>query len=360
MSVRQGQKSGSVTLSQVASEAGVSLGAASVALRDDRQSTIRVSPEAVRRVRSAATALGYRPSAASRAMKSRRTRQVGVLLPNRRGHEGASPMSFETIQGLNEGLQPAGYVLTLVRMHDVLDDLASGSRVFQEQVLDGVVVLGAMPEGVEDWLARRFQRVVWCDSNVWNPTHCIRRDEVAAGRLAAEALLRAGHRKIVWAAVPPSAPDHYSRAERLDGVRASVSAAGVALVEVAVDASTAWPDFGRGDIGIVAGSHPVAELVCLAALRARRVPGEDFGLASCDDPHFTAWTWRQLSRVEFSRFDMGRQAAALLLDALSGEQPSPPSRRMDCRWMDGETIRNPVPDSDRKTGRSRAEEAEPT
>lgn len=342
-----------MTLSQVAIEAGVSLGAASVALRDDNKSTIRVSPEAARRVRSAAAALGYLPSAASRAMTSRRTRQVGVLLPNRPGHEGTSPMSFETIQGLNEGLQPAGYVLTLVRMHDVLDDLKSGSRVFREQVLDGVVVLGSMPEGVEAWLGGRFEHVVWCDADVWNATRCIRRDEEAAGRLAAQALLRAGHRRIVWAGVPAATPDHYSRTERHCGAQRATLAAGAEFACVEVDERTALRTFGQGDVGIVAGSHPVAELLCLAAMRVRRVPGKDFSLASCDDPHFTAWTWRRLSRVEFNRFDMGRQAALMLLDTLSGgEQGVRPSVRLGCRWIDGETVKAVAADGGRASAGS--------
>lgn len=249
-------------------------------------------------------------------------------------------MSFETIQGVNEGLQPAGYVLTLVRMHDVLGDLASGSRVFREQMLDGVIVLGAMPDGVEAWLAGHFEHVVWCDANVWNPTLCIRRDEVAAGRLAAEALLRVGHRRLVWAGVAATASDHYSREERFRGAREVALAAGAEFTCVDVDEHLQLSELGTGDIGVVAGSHPVAELVCLAAMRERRVLGEDFSLASCDDPHYTSWTWRRLSRVEFSRFDMGRLAASMLLDALSGsEQGIRPSLRFDCRWVDGETVK---------------------
>jgi LacI family transcriptional regulator len=333
-----------VTLSQVAAKAGVSLGAASVVLRDDRATTIRVSAAAAKRVRLVAAALGYRPSAASRAMRSSRTRQVGVLLPNRPGHEGASPMSFETIQGINDGFQSAGYVLTLVRMHDVLNDLTSGSRVFREQVLDGVIVLGSMPPGVESWLARRFEHVVWCDADVWNPTRCVRRDEVAAGRLAAGALLRAGYRRVVWAGVPAAATDHYSRAERLRGATEATLAAGGELVALDVGEHLRWEDLGGGDVAVIAGSHPVAELVCLAAMRARQVPGEDFSLASCDDPHYTAWTWRRLSRVEFNRFDMGRLAASMLLDALSAsdQEGVRPSIRLNCRWIEGETVKKGV------------------
>ena len=286
-----------ITLAKVAAEAGVSPGAASAVLRNVHHGRIRVSQEAAERVRSAAEKLNYRPSAASRAMSSRRTKQIGVLLPNRSGHEGTSPMSFETILGINDGLQPFGYIMTLVRMHDILGELSEESRIFREQAIDGIVVLGALPDGVRPWLESRFEHIVWCDSNVWKPENCIRRDETNAGRLTAGKLLDAGYDRILWADTPFTGNDHYSKYERRAGVAEAAVRLGAKLSEMSISDNFTWDPAAMDGTAIVAGSHPAAEQICLSAMRAKRAPGKDFSIAGCDDPHFTSWTLRRLSRV---------------------------------------------------------------
>ena len=39
---------------------------------------------------------------------------------------------------------------------------------------------------------------VWLDTNVWREFGCLQRDEVRAGYLAANSLIEAGHRRIVY------------------------------------------------------------------------------------------------------------------------------------------------------------------
>lgn len=335
------QKKHVFTLRNVAEKANVSLGCASAVLRNDRKSSIRVGKETAERVRRIAAEFGYRPSSASRAMSSQRALQIGVLLPNRIHHEATAPMNFETILGMNEGLQSEGYILSVIRLHDILDASARGSRVFDENALDGMIVLDAMPPGTEKWLRKQFEYIVWCDTNVWTRTTCVRRDEAKAGRLAAERLVKNGHDHIVWLSTPRKKPEHYSRAERLSGVREVATVHGVDLLEVTVDADSAAKvaDLLPEGCGAVAESHPVAEFAALSAMRSNRLPGVHFSLVGCDDPHYISWRWRWLSRVEFNRFEMGRTAASMMLEMLGSNAPDlPVSIRLDCRWIERNSL----------------------
>jgi len=92
---------------------------------------------------------------AARAMRTRKTTQVGVLVRNRPGYSRHThPLAFETILGINEGLQSVGYVLSIIGVGDVIE--ASESRVFQEHILDGMVVIDAMPDVVVDEINQRM------------------------------------------------------------------------------------------------------------------------------------------------------------------------------------------------------------
>ena len=92
---------------------------------------------------------------AARAMRTRKTTQVGVLVRNRPGYiRHTHPLAFETILGINEGLQSVGYVLSIIGVGDVIK--AFESRVFQEHILDGMVVIDAMPDVVVDEINQRM------------------------------------------------------------------------------------------------------------------------------------------------------------------------------------------------------------
>lgn len=332
-----------VTLAQVAEKAGVSPGAASVAIRGGvRNCSIGVSDDVVKRVKKVAAEMGYRPSATARAMCNRTTRQIGVVLPNRPNHAVTSPMTFETILGINTGLQKADNLLVLVRLHDLLDtphgvsEVDHGSRVFREDALDGVIVVGALPKDVVAWIETQFAKRVWCDTNVWEKTGCVRRDEFAAGYMACDRILASRFERLVWLGNRVNPEHHFSADERRRGADERCREAGIAPETVTIEMLEEMSLASLKHCNIIAESYPLAQRAWNLFTTKKIVPGKELSLVCCDDPHDTSWTWPELSRVKFDRFAMGEIAAGLMLKTTAGQHPK--SKLLTPEWIPGNTI----------------------
>ena len=326
-----------VTLAQVARAAGVSPGAASVAVRGGAKCSIGVSEKVAARVREVAVEMGYRPSATARAMCHRATRQIGVVLPNHKHHSGTGPMTFETLNGINGGLQSAGRLMVLVRLHDVLENVERGSRVFREDALDGVIVVGAMPKETLKWIGKQFAKCLWCDTNFWSAAGCVRRDEKAAGRRTCAQILESKFSDLIWIGNDEKTSSHFSSAERLAGAEACCKAAGRGLVKMRISEFASQP--ARNFLGksLLAESFPIALRLGVLLGRAKIAAGRDVSLACCDDPHETSWAWPELSRAQFDRHRMGRRAAEMMLKMLD-TGTTPKSERLASGWIEGATI----------------------
>jgi LacI family transcriptional regulator len=333
-----------LTQSELARKLKVSQQTVSFALRGVPQ----VSEKMRQRVLDAANRYGYRPNAAARAMVNRRTGQIGVLVPNNPINRFTHPLAYETILGINEGLQKAGRVTVLARIDDVKGDLARQSRVFEETILDGMIALDSLPPEVEQRLETLIPAVVWCDSNVWREHGCIRRDEKLAGRLAGEAAARAGYARILMMTYAPEHRVHFSATQRFEGVSDAVAEAGHKL-EVIVEPGLNKPHERRD---LADQLHPDTVVICNSiyqayALRsiaeeAAKTPGRDFGMICCDDQHQLDRMWPGLARVSYNRYAMGLNAAETMITLLDKGVDACPSRLLPDTFHPGNTAGGPL------------------
>ena len=96
------------TLHDVARRADVSVSTASRALGNKPQ----VSDERRRRVREAATELGYRPNVTARSLRTARSMTIGLVI-----HSMTSPVMMRLLNGLSEAVDSADYTLLLTDAH---------------------------------------------------------------------------------------------------------------------------------------------------------------------------------------------------------------------------------------------------
>ncbi|NJL31841.1 MAG: LacI family transcriptional regulator [Phycisphaerales bacterium] len=331
------------TLRDIAKAAGVSVYTASMVV-NGRAREGRISVRTAEEIARLAQSMQYRPNAAARAMASRRTRQIGVLVPNNPGNRFTHPLAYETISGINEGLQASGYVMCLARIDDVRQDLAQQSRVFKEHLLDGMIVLDSMPTEVERRLETLIPHVVWCDSNVWRDVGCLRRDELQAGHLAGQAAVKSGYDKLVMMTYTPENMVHFSARQRYQGVKEQVEAAGRELSIIAE------PIIGdkHTRLRTAKALTPDTVLLCNSVYQAHtirsiaeetgRIPGRDFGLICCDDMHQLDRLWPGLARVSFDRYQMGLDAAAMLTGSLEDGIEHHASKLLVVNWIPGSTL----------------------
>ncbi len=179
---------GGITLSDVASLAGVSAITVSRALN----TPAAVSPETLERVRSAISRSGYVPNLVAGGLASNRSRLVAALVPTIAG-----PVFLETIQALTDALAEAGCQLILGQSgysgarEDALIDAIVGRRP------DGIVLTGIMhsPEGRKRLLASGIPIVETWDITPTPIDMIVGFSQEKAGAEVADYLYRKGYRR---------------------------------------------------------------------------------------------------------------------------------------------------------------------
>src|SRR5512136_983944 len=91
-----------VTIQDVAKEAGVSVSTVSRVLNDKDD----VAPETYERIQGVIQRLGYTSSLAARSMRSRRTNVIGLIVPDME-----DPFAIQIIKGVNRAIAKLDYDL---------------------------------------------------------------------------------------------------------------------------------------------------------------------------------------------------------------------------------------------------------
>jgi LacI family transcriptional regulator len=181
-------------LRQVAQRSGVSVSTASRALNG----SARVSEGTVAKVRAAAAALGYRPNASARALRTARSQLIGLVVTN------LVNTSFHTItEVVQREVARRGYQLLLCVTGGDPGQERSALRILMDHSAAGVIVVGSDTEATGE-LHERGTPTVHLARRPRDPAgDCVLGDEIAGGRTATEYLLERGHRRIAIIAGPP-------------------------------------------------------------------------------------------------------------------------------------------------------------
>src|SRR5690348_15617043 len=126
-----------VTIADVASAAGVSKTAVSFAFNNPE----RLGQATLERVLGVAHDLGYTPYPAARALSTRRSGTIGVLIPQRLSTVFANPFVSELIQGMGELCEEHDLAMLLVPPLD-----GSLETAIRHASVDGFISLGLTPD----------------------------------------------------------------------------------------------------------------------------------------------------------------------------------------------------------------------
>src|SRR5215207_422997 len=96
------------TQKDVALRAGVSRSTVSYVLNDQTDMKVPISAETRQRVLEVITELGYEPDAQAQSLRRGHTKIVGVIMPVIQ-----NPFFWQTLSGVSDALQEAGYSLHL-------------------------------------------------------------------------------------------------------------------------------------------------------------------------------------------------------------------------------------------------------
>ena len=339
---------GAVTLREVARAAGVHPGTASRALNDATRSLVR--PETVERVVAAAGALGYKPDYLARSFKTRRTRSVGVVIPDIN-----NPLFPPMVLGVEDRLASDGYVTLLANTQDEPDRRERILEGMVDRRVDGLIVATALREDpllVE--IARRGMAIVLVNRVVEQRVFSSASVDDAAGvRMVVEHLDSLGHDRIAHVAGPQSMSTGLLR---YAGFTSSMAAYGHDLrpgmvafaesftIEEGERCASRLLATGDRPTAIVAGNDMLA-LGCYTALESAglRCP-DDVSVVGFNDMPFIDRLSPPLTTVRIPHYDLGVQAAELLLEQL--RHPDAPLKVMQLvpsLVVRGSTARSALP-----------------
>ncbi|WP_198347283.1 LacI family DNA-binding transcriptional regulator [Nocardia terrae] len=309
-----------ITQRDVAASLGVSVSAVSLAL----SGRPGVGEELRRRILDRATELGYRPNASAVALRTSRTRVLGLLIRNLR-----NPHFLDVIDGFDETCARAGYEVMIGSSRYDPTREAHLLDAFQHRAIDGFAIA---PIGTDHQARERFSTykrpVVLLDTAAPGPsTMSVRSDQETSVDLAVQHLLELGHRHLAMVVAPTDkSPDP----ERLEHFRRLAAELGFTAATVTTELSA---DAARTAIraalehspatrptAFITNSDYIAHTVYLAAADLGLSIPEDISVIGHDDLPTSATLSPALTTIAVDRRSIGEHAATLLIDSLAGRQ----------------------------------------
>jgi LacI family transcriptional regulator len=327
------QRSRSVTLSDVARLAGVSVATASKALnaRDE------VAPETRRRVLEAAEELSFQPNVLARGLLTGRTRTIGLLTDELGGR-----FSIPVLLGVENALANGQMSVLLCDARGDAIRRQHYIRTLLARQVDGFVVLGDSND-LRPSLTRDIPvPVVYVYGESDDPDDLsVLADDEHGARLAAEHLVSLGRRQIAHITGPES---YRAARDRVASLRKVLASAGLPLAggdPLYGEWSQRW---GRQAARMLLATYPEIDAIfcgndqiatgVAGAVRelGRRVP-EDVSIIGYDNWHeFAADCQPPLTTVDLNLQQLGETAVKHLFAALDGE-PDSGVVRQPCRLV---------------------------
>jgi LacI family transcriptional regulator len=318
------------TMKRIAAELGVSVTTVSKVLND--QPDIGAATRA--RVLAKVEELGYRPNAVARSLSLRRTHTLGVVIPDL-----MHSFFVEIVAGIESVTSAKGYGLLLCSSNENPRKERSELEMLRARQVDGIVLASAHVSGNTDVLkqiAALGSALVMIDRDDHPRVKCHRvlTDDEDVGRLATAHLLERGRRRIAHIGGPPIV--HAKRREA--GYLAALRRAGVRPAgDLIVRAGFMETDGYRAMTQLLTLDPPVDAVfaandpAAIGAMKAiweagLRVP-DDIAIVGAGDVAHGDLLRVPLTTVAWSKEDLGRRAAELLLDQI-GPHPSGPFRRV--------------------------------
>jgi DNA-binding LacI/PurR family transcriptional regulator len=337
------------TILDVARRAGVSPSLVSRVLRGHSG---YASPQNVAAVRRAAAELAYSPDPVARQLRSGRSPFVGVLFYRLADYRNYAPV----LTGIEDVLRPVGYGQVVASTQGLDDELEAIER-FRDQRVAGVILISSLVRQRSDHLAPlargglplvAINRWTEADGDGLTPTPGplprVFWDNAGGARALAEHLLRLGHRRLAFVTHRPHPPfpDRIGYHQRLAGVRAAASAAGLPEpVHYEVDALPALAWRARGVTAFLGATDDCAAAALHTLTRLGVAVPRDASLTGYTDTEVAAGLTPRLTTARLPFEESGRLAAHLLLSLLGGDAV-PPVTTVPCPLVERESCAPPA------------------
>ncbi|MBO9474333.1 LacI family DNA-binding transcriptional regulator [Shimia sp. R10_1] len=306
-------------LKDIAKLAGVSEMTASRAMRGAQD----VSESTRHKVEQIAREVGYVPNRIAGALASSKVNLVGVVVPSLN-----SSVFPEVLSGISSKLKDTPLKPVIgVTGYDLLEE----EEVIREMLSwrpTGVVVAGLEHnDAARKMLAAAECPIVEVMDVDGDPVkHCVGISHLEAGRVMAQAILKAGYRKIGF--IGTKMPQDYRAEKRLKGFEQALEAEGISLFDQELYSGVSSIETGHQLTEMLLARTPELECIyfssdvlCVGAYmhclsKGISVPNE-LALAGFNNLELLRGLPMELATTDAHRFEIGQKAAEIILETQS-------------------------------------------
>lgn len=323
----------SVTVIDIAHEAGVSKSTVSLVLRGSPL----VHAETRVKVQAAIEKLGYVYNRSAANLRQAKSKIIGLVV-----NDLTNSFFAELAVGVDRVMQSAGYVQFLANTAESIDRQREVIASMREHGIAGLIVSPARGTDASDLkpLAKSGLPVVQMVRDVpGSGVSSILSDNRGGVAKAIEHLVGLGHRNIAFMG---GYADTAVFAERVSGYRTGLEQAGIVFDEALVFPSAPSRAGGVEAVErmLLLGAKPTATVcfndavafgVCDGLRAANLEPGRDFGVVGFDDVIEAKTAVPALTTVAVDPQGLGERAAQLLLKQINSERAEAEAQRLSVR-----------------------------
>lgn len=319
------------TIRDVALHANVSIATVSRALSN---SDYPISDELRQRVQTSAELLGYTPNSAAQSLRSRRSSEIGLIIPSV-----SNPFYLQAINGIDSVISREEKMLVLCNTeHEIAKERKYLEMLHARNALGAIISsVDTEPDTINKFV-RHGMKIVLLDQQIQG-ANCpvISTNMRNNGKMAVRYLHKLGHRRIAFATTPLT---RWTRQEIHRGYLE-------ALTSLAIDPDPRLLFVGKSfdhsrlnDLELNAGTLAAEQflendcdataVICINDMVAfgfinyltrqgTRVPG-DISVMAFDDIPLAGVYCPPLTTVRYPSEQMGRLAAMMLTDSISSNQ----------------------------------------
>jgi len=312
-----------VTLADIARELGVSKMTVSRAINNNPL----ISSATRKRVLEVARRMNYQPNQHARALATNRSYLIGIIIPD------IMNLYFaEVIRAIETIARPAGFQLLICGTdEDTTRELEEVEALLQRT--DGLIINSVFPP-TETKAYRKMIKdgahIVFVDRTLEN-LRCpsVATDNIKVGLLATEHLISLGHRRIGHlrgdsSSVSSDRHEGYRRAlagKKLPYDKSLVRSCGF-LESEGYAAMSNWLAQGSVPEAIFVVNDPAAIGAMRALDEAGLQAGKDVALVGAGNIHYGAMLRVPLTTISWSKSEMGRNVARLLIELIEDKAPA--------------------------------------
>jgi LacI family transcriptional regulator len=313
-----------ITLADVAKAAGVHSATVSRAMSEDTSS--QVNSETFKRIRKIAKEMGYTANTVARGLRTRKSMTIGVVVPDL-----TNPIFPPIVRGIDDQLFPQGYSSLIVNTDGSEVKEEKLFQLLMERQVDGLIIAtGHMANTtLVDYHARGLKVVMVNREATGEPYPSVIGDDSAGIALILSHLRDLGHKSIIYLVGPTGFSTSKIRSRAFTESCKNLSLRGKIFKTISYSVNSGEETMEKilamgspSFTAVVAGNDLVA-LGVYHSLRGRglRIP-EDISVVGFNNMAFAEDFSPPLTTVSAPHYDMGVEAARLLLQQISENQAS--------------------------------------